>query len=165
MLYAIINSDSGFALLINIVLLSYENWSVLHVQVQQIIPATILTAMADAVRLPAFNSPKMFFIEIGLWCVSYIVWGNITGISKVLIKKYLAVAFYSWNLEKIFILFPESIFIINDRDDWWIFRIILVFLPVWTGVDISSSACNFLDGVTVLPFFRKHCALPIRAEM
>ena len=41
MLYAIINSDSGFALLINIVLLSYENWSVLHVQVEQIIPATI----------------------------------------------------------------------------------------------------------------------------
>ena len=73
MLYAIINSDSGFALLINIDLLSYENWSVLHVQVQQIIPPTILTAMADAVRLPAFNSPKTFFIETGLWYVSCIV--------------------------------------------------------------------------------------------
>ena len=33
-------------------------------------------------------------------------------------KKHLAIAFYSWNLEKIYILFPESIFIINDRDDW-----------------------------------------------
>ena len=41
MFYAIINSDSGFAWLINIVLLSYENWSVLHVPVKQIIPATI----------------------------------------------------------------------------------------------------------------------------
>ena len=41
MLYAIINSHIGFALLINIVLLSYENWSVLHVQVEQIIPGTI----------------------------------------------------------------------------------------------------------------------------
>ena len=41
MLYAIINCDSGFALLINIVLLSYENWTVLHVQVEQIIPAII----------------------------------------------------------------------------------------------------------------------------
>ena len=33
-------------------------------------------------------------------------------------KKYLASAFYNWNLEKKYILFPESIFIINDRDDW-----------------------------------------------
>ena len=41
MLYAIIISDSGFALLINIGLLSYKNWSVLPVQVEQIIPATI----------------------------------------------------------------------------------------------------------------------------
>ena len=79
-------------------------------------------------------------------------------------KKYLAIAFYSWNLEKIYILFPESIFIINDRDDWYIFRIILVFLPVWR-VDISSSACNLLDGVTILTFFRKHCALPISRDV
>ena len=38
-------------------------------------------------------------------------------------------------------------------------------LCVILRVDVSPVAGNLLDGVTILPFSRKHCTLPISLEM
>ena len=76
---------------------------------------------------------------------------------------------YSWNQEKVFFQFPESICIIynviriTDKALSQFFtytstRILILMQPLWQnlpvwGVDISPFACNLLDLITVLPFF------------
>ena len=149
MLYAIINSDSGFALLINIV---FSFTFLLKLKCFTCSSSTdnschYVTAMADAVRLPAFNSSKMFFIEIGLWCVSCIVWVKITGIAKVLIKNIWQVLFTAEIYKK------------------YIFYSLKAFLSLTIGMIDKSFALYWCFYPSILPFFRKHCALPISRDV
>ena len=88
----------------------------------------------------------------------------------------------SWNQEKVFFQFPESICIIynvirlTDKALLQFFtytstRMLILMQPLWQNlpvweVDISPFACNLLDLVTVLPFFCYHeCTLLITLEV